>query len=74
VVTFHRLDDGSTRVRVQVEWDPDGFAEKVGAALQLDDMQIAKDLREFKKMIETHGFEIGAWRGSIDRPADETGR
>lgn len=74
VVTFHRLSDDSTRVRLQIEWQPEGLTETMGAVLQLDDRQVAKDLKEFKRLIETNGFETGAWRGTIDRPADETGR
>lgn len=74
VVTFHRLSDDSTRVRLQIEWQPEGATEKAGAMLQLDDMQVAKDLQEFRRLIESNGFETGAWRGTIDRAADETGR
>ena len=74
VVTFHRLIDTTTRVRLQLDWDPDGFVEKLGALLQLDDMQVARDLKRFKDLIESNGFETGAWRGSIDREADATGR
>lgn len=74
VVTFHRVDDSLTRVRVQLEWDPQGFVEKAGAALQLDDAQTARDLQMFKELIETNGFATGAWRGEIDRPSDATGR
>jgi uncharacterized membrane protein len=33
VVTFHRLDDNLTRVMLQVDYDPAGFIENVGAAL-----------------------------------------
>lgn len=74
VVTFHRLDDEHTRVRLQLEWQPEGLTENVGAVLQLDDAQVASDLREFKRLIESNGFETGAWRGTIERPTDGTGR
>lgn len=74
VVTFHRLDDAVTRVRLQVEWSPEGLVEKAGAVLQMDDMQVAKDLKEFKRLMESQGFETGAWRGTINRPIDNTGR
>jgi len=74
VVTFHRLDDDSTRVRMQLEWDPEGFVETAGSILQIDDAQVSHDLRRFKELIESNGFETGAWRGDIDRPADGTGR
>ena len=28
VVTFHQLDEGSTRVAVQMDWEPEGLVEK----------------------------------------------
>jgi uncharacterized membrane protein len=74
VVTFHRLDADSTRVSVQLDWKPQGVVESIGALLQIDDIQIGKDLRKFKEMIESNGFETGAWRGSVDRAPDATGR
>lgn len=74
VVTFHRLSDDETRVRLQIEWEPEGLTEHVGAMLQVDDAQVASDLREFKRLMEANGFETGGWRGTIDRPSDATGR
>lgn len=70
VVTFHRLNDDETRVRLQLDWEPEGFVEQAGAVLQLDDAQVGADLREFARLLETNGFETGAWRGTIDRPGD----
>ncbi|MEV8337918.1 SRPBCC family protein [Leucobacter sp. NPDC077196] len=70
VVTFHRLDENKTRVRLQFDWEPEGLVEKAGALLQLDDAQVAKDLKEFARLLESNGFESGAWRGSVDRPSD----
>ena len=74
VVTFHRLSDAQTRVTLQLDWEPEGFVENVGAALQIDDLQIARDLKRFKEIIEARGGETGAWRGDIDREPDATGR
>ena len=74
VVTFHRLSSDETRVSVRLDWEPEGVIEHVGAALQIDDMQIGRDLRKFKELIESNGFETGAWRGSVDRDSDATGR
>lgn len=74
VITFHRLDDDRTRLTLEIEWEPTGFVEHAGALLQADDIQIDRDLRTFKDLIETNGFETGAWRGSVDRPPDATGR
>lgn len=73
-VTFHRLADDQTRVTLQLDWEPDGFVETVGAALQVDDLQVARDLKKFKEIIEAQGGESGAWRGDIGREPDATGR
>ena len=74
VVTFHRIADDQTRVSVQLDWKPEGIVEKVGALLQVDDIQIDRDLHRFKELIESNGFETGAWRGTVEREPDATGR
>ena len=74
VVTFHRLAADVTRVALQLTWTPQGLVEKVGALLQVDDIQIDRDMKKFKELVENNGFETGAWRGDIDRAADSTGR
>jgi uncharacterized membrane protein len=74
VVTFHRIDDDRTRVALQLEWEPEGVVENVGALLQVDDIQVERDLKRFKELMEENGFETGAWRGDIDRAPDATGR
>jgi uncharacterized membrane protein len=74
VVTFHRIAEDQTRISVQLDWKPEGVVEKVGALLQVDDIQIDRDLHRFKELIEANGFETGAWRGTIDREPDATGR
>jgi uncharacterized membrane protein len=65
VVTFHRLDEDSTRVTVQMDWEPEGVLENVGATLGFDDRQVSKDLERFKEMIESRGIESGGWRGEV---------
>jgi uncharacterized membrane protein len=69
VVTFHRLDEGRTRVTVQLDWEPQGLVEKTGAALQVDDMRVAGDLKRFKEFMESRGTETGAWRGDVPPPS-----
>ena len=69
VVTFHRLAPDTTRVTVQLEWEPEGALETVGAAAQADDRRVKGDLERFKSIIEERGTEIGAWRGNVDNPA-----
>ena len=33
VVTFYRISDDTTRVTLQIDWQPEGFVEKAGALL-----------------------------------------
>jgi uncharacterized membrane protein len=66
VVTFHRLSDTTTRVTVQLDWEPEGLREKLGAAIGVDDHAVRKDLRNFKEFIEARGGETGSWRGDVD--------
>lgn len=65
-VTFHKLTDTSTRVTVQLDWDPDGLLESLGAAVGAGSHGVKKDLENFKEFIESRGSETGAWRGDVD--------
>jgi uncharacterized membrane protein len=67
VVTFHRLDDDTTRVTVQMDVDPEGPVESVGTALGLLERSVKGDLERFKKFIEGRGQETGAWRGEVEQ-------
>ncbi|WP_436535603.1 SRPBCC family protein [Actinoplanes sp. HUAS TT8] len=68
VVTFHRLTDTETRVTIQLDWEPEGIAEKVGSAVGVDSHQVKADAKRFKEFVENHDGTTGAWRGDIDRP------
>jgi uncharacterized membrane protein len=67
VVTFHRIDDMTTRIMLQMEWEPEGVTEKAGAATGADDRRVKGDLARFKEMIESRGAETGAWRGEVEQ-------
>jgi len=67
VVTFHRLGENQTRIMLQMEFEPEGFAEKAGDALGIVEARAKADLANFKKLIESRGVESGAWRGEIDQ-------
>ncbi|MGI8657859.1 MAG: SRPBCC family protein [Candidatus Limnocylindria bacterium] len=69
VVTFHRLDDETSRVTLQLDADPEGLVENVGAALGFLDRRVKGDLEKFKEFIETRGGETGAWRGEVEAPS-----
>lgn len=68
VVTFHRIGDTQTRVMVQMDWQPEGLAEKAGAVLGADDRRVKGDLKRFKTFIESRGTQTGSWRGEVPRP------
>ena len=65
VVTFHRLDDMHTKVRLQMEYTPEGAVESIGDALGAVRMEARRNLERFKEMIEARGKETGAWRGEV---------
>ncbi|MGO2520916.1 MAG: SRPBCC family protein [Microbacterium sp.] len=65
-VTFHKLTDSSTRVTVQLDWEPEGLLEKAGSLVGLGAHAVKKDLGNFKEFIESRGRETGAWRGDVD--------
>jgi len=67
VVTFHRIDDNTTRVMVQMEFYPTDWKEKAADAMGIVRRQVKNDLEHFKEFIERRGMETGAWRGEIDR-------
>jgi uncharacterized membrane protein len=68
VVTFHRLNPETTRVTLQMEYDPEGFVEKAGDWLQIVKMRVKGDMERFKAFIESRGGETGAWRGDVPGP------
>lgn len=67
VVSFHRLNDNTTRVMLQIEYDPQGFIENVGVALGMVERRMKGDMERFKDFIERRGEETGAWRGEIEQ-------
>jgi hypothetical protein len=68
VVTFHRLDDITTRVTAQMEIDPEGFVETVADKSGVLTHRVKGDMRRFKEFIENRGGETGGWRGDVEPP------
>jgi uncharacterized membrane protein len=66
VVTFHRLDDDTTRVTLQMDYDPDGFLENVADKVGVVSSQLKSDMERFKEFIEDRSVSTGAWRGTIE--------
>ena len=69
VVTFHRIDDETTRVTLQMDVEPEGLVENVGTGLGFLDRRVKGDLERFKEFIESRGGETGAWRGEVEAGA-----
>ncbi len=67
VVTFHRIDDNTTKVMLQMEFEPEGLVEKAGDKLGIVQSRVKGDLERFKKFIESRGQETGAWRGEVEQ-------
>ena len=67
VVTFHRLDDVTTRVMLQMEVYPSDWTEKIGDAAGFVRRQVKEDLENFKEFIEGRGVETGSWRGAVNQ-------
>jgi len=74
-VRFSTVPEG-TRVDLEMIWHPEGFTERVGAMLDIDDRAAERDLAHFKEFIEDRGSATGAWRGTVtgetSLPEDES--
>ena len=67
VVTFHRIDDNTTRIMLQMEYEPTDFKEKAGDVLGIVSRRVDGDLKRFKEFIESRGQETGGWRGTVEQ-------
>ncbi|GAA3368627.1 SRPBCC family protein [Streptomyces sannanensis] len=65
VVTFQPLDETHTRVRLAMDVEPHGIAEKTADLTGMLDRRVKGDLGRFKDYIEERGRETGGWRGRI---------
>ena len=76
VVTFHRIDDETTKVMLQLDFEPEGMLEHYADMVGVVQERAAKDLVAFKEFIEQRGRATGGWRGTVNHPEehDEAGR
>ena len=68
-VTFAEVGPTQTEVHLTMEFEPEGFLETVADMLHIIGTQAEDDLDNFKRFIESEGYESGAWRGSINQGA-----
>jgi uncharacterized membrane protein len=64
-VTFQRVGVNRTRVNLQIDYDPETISEKIGDAVGAVKLTAKGNLKRFKELVEAHGAETGAWRGTV---------
>ena len=67
-MTFHRLSDDRTKIMLQLDAEPDGVIETVGAAAGVLGRRTKGDLERFKDLIESRGRASGGFRERIAAP------
>jgi carbon monoxide dehydrogenase subunit G len=65
-VFFDDVGAARTRVRLTLEFEPEGVLERIGDVLDVVDRQAVADLDRFKEFIEGRGSATGGWRGTIE--------
>ena len=71
VVTFHKLDNNTTRVALQIDTEPEGVVEKVGDALGLTNRNAKADLERFKSSLNRAVRRPArGWRGTSQLARD----
>ena len=53
-VTFDRVGPETTKVKVQMDFEPEGVVEKVGDKLGLVAAQVRRDLANFRDFVDEH--------------------
>ena len=67
MVRFEPISADKTRVRLTMEYEPQGAVENVGDALGVLSARVESTVKDFKKFIESRGAETGGWRGEVRR-------
>ncbi len=65
VVSFAPTEGNGTRIALEIDYEPEGLAEKAGDKLGVVGHRIKADLKSFKEFIETRHLETGAWSGQV---------
>ena len=66
-VRFEPISRDETRVRLTMEYEPQGAVENIGDALGVLSGRVQNTVDDFKKFIESRGAETGGWRGEVRR-------
>ena len=72
-VTFAEVGPTQTEVHLTMEFEPEGFLETVADMLHIIGTQAEDDLDNFKRFIESEGYESGAWLHQSGRDGPDAG-
>jgi uncharacterized membrane protein len=64
-VRFEPLAADRTRVKLTMEYEPQGAVENVADALGVLSRRVQSSVEDFKQFIEKRGAETGGWRGEV---------
>jgi uncharacterized membrane protein len=64
-VRFEPLASERTRIKVTMEYEPQGFIEKAGDTLGVVSHKVEDAVERFKDLLEKRRSETGAWRGEV---------
>jgi len=65
MVTFDKVAENKTRVKLHMWYEPETADERVGGLLGGVKLTAKGNLKHFKQLVERMGAETGAWRGEI---------
>ncbi|WP_329493571.1 SRPBCC family protein [Kitasatospora herbaricolor] len=65
MVRFEPIDATHTRVMMEMDFQPEGMAEKAADMVGMLDRQVKGDLKRFKHFMEKRGTESGGYRGRL---------
>lgn len=65
IVRFEPIEQGRTRVNLTMEYEPQGFFEKVGDTVGVVSGKVESAVERFKALLEERRTESGAWRGQV---------
>ena len=63
--SFESISDNRSRVTLRMSYRPPGLLEQVGDALGAVELELSRNLQNFKKFIESRQVETGSWRGVV---------
>jgi uncharacterized membrane protein len=65
VVTFDKVRENRTRVRLRLWYEPESTGERIGGLFGGVKLTAKGNLKRFAQILERRGMESGAWRGEI---------